>query len=406
VPALRLDTAAPLRRVVETPQGGLRVEAAVARAGVLRYRDTAGQEWAELVPAEELGAEPSLATLRGATVTDLHPEGLVTADTYRDVAVGHVHDDARVEGGYLVATLTVNDAAECARIRSGDRRDTSAGYVCDLDETPGVTAEGESYQRVQRNRRYNHVGLGPEGWGRAGSDVGLRLDGGAVAVRVDAPAGDPTMKKTIKLRGREVHLDMAEGEDKKLQMALDEDMGAVDEKIQKKDAEMGALGAQIDGLQTALTDALTQVATLGAAMKAMEAMKAEPAEPSEEVLDAALAVRETVRADAAKVLGAEVSLTGKKPAEIKRLVVAKVLPTVKLDSLSAEAIEGMYRGAVAAVSTVTRNDALGAANAAANGRDPQNPAAVKTDGDDDMGAKLRARTHAASRAPLTVNGKV
>lgn len=406
MPALRLDTAAPLRRVVETPQGGLRVEAAVSRAGVLRYRDTAGQEWAELVPAEELGAEDSLATLRGATVTDLHPPGLVTAESYRDVAVGHVHDDVRVEGGYLVATLTVNDAAECERIRAGQRKDTSAGYVCDLDETPGVTPEGESYQRVQRRRRYNHVGLGPEGWGRAGSDVGLRLDGGAVAVRVDAPAGDPTMKKTIKLRGREVHLDMAEGEDKKLQMALDEDMGALDEKIQKKDAEMGALSAQIDGLQTALTDALTQVATLGAAMKAMEAMKAEPMEPSEEVLDAALAVREAVRADAAKVLGADVSLVGKKPAEIKRLVVAKVLPTVKLDSLSAEAIEGMYRGAVAAVSTVTRNDGLAAANAAALGRDPKNPAEVKTDGDDDMGAKLRARTHALSRAPLTANGKV
>jgi hypothetical protein len=406
VPALRLDTAAPLRRVVETPQGGLRIEAALSRAGVLRYRDDAGQEWAELVPPETLRDDAALATLRGATVTDLHPPGLVTAETYRDVAVGHVHDDPRIEGDYLVATLTVNDAAEVARIRSGERKDTSAGYVCDLDETPGVF-EGERYDRVQRNRRYNHVGLGPEGWGRAGSDVGLRLDGGAVAVRVDAPAGDPTMKKTIKLRGREVHLDMAEGEDKKLQMALDEDMGAVDEKIQKKDAEMGALGAQIDGLQTALTDALTQVATLGAAMKAMEAMKAEPAaEPSEEVLDAALAVREAVRADAAKVLGAEVSLAGKKPAEIKRLVVAKVLPTVKLDGLSADAIEGMYRGAVAAVSTVTRNDGLAAANAAANGRDPQNPAAVKTDGDDDMGAKLRARTHAASRAPLTVNGKV
>lgn len=405
MPALRLDTAAPLRRVVETPQGGLRVEAAVSRAGVLRYRDTAGQEWAELVPAEELGAEDSLATLRGATVTDLHPPGLVTADTYRDVAVGHVHDDARVEGGFLVATLTVNDAAEVARIRAGERKDTSAGYVCDLDETPGVTPEGESYQRVQRNRRYNHVGLGPEGWGRAGSDVGLRLDGGAVAVRVD-PAED-RMKKTIKLRGKELHLDMAEGEDKKLQMALDEDACAVDEKVQKKDAEMSALGAQIDGLQTALTDALTQVATLGAQLKAAQAMQAEPAaEPSEEVLDAALAVREQIRADAAKVLGPEVDLKGKKPAEIKRLVVAKVLPTVKLDGLSADAVDGMYRGAVAAVSTVTRNDALGAANAAANGRDPKNPAEVKTDGDEDMSAKLRARTYAFSRGTITPNGKV
>jgi hypothetical protein len=399
VPALRLDTAAPLRRVVETPQGGLRVEAAVARAGVLRYRDTAGQEWAELVPAEELGAEPSLATLRGATVTDLHPPGLVTADTYRDVAVGHVHDDARVEGGYLVATLTVNDAAECARIRSGERKDTSAGYVCDLDETPGVTAEGESYQRVQRNRRYNHVGLGPEGWGRAGSDVGLRLDGGAVAVRVD-PAEDSRMKRTIKIKGVEYRLD---GEDKKLdEEKLAMAQGAVDTVEKKADAD----GAELSAVKDALMKALQTVAGLEAKMAAATAAQPAPVTEDmvpEEVQDSIAIKRGALRESAAKVLGADVKLDGLKADEIRRRVVAKALPTVKLDGLSADTVLGMYEAVTAGA---VRNDALGAANAAANGRDPQNPAAVKTDGDDDMGAKLRARTHTASRAPLTVNGKV
>lgn len=369
------------------------MEAAVSRAGVLRYRDTEGQEWAELVPRDELARADSQATLRGATVTDLHPSGLVTSESWREAAVGHVHDDVRVEGDYLVATITVNDSDECARIRAGERKDVSAGYECDLDETPGVY-KGERYQRVQRNRRYNHVGLGPEGWGRAGSDVGLRLDGGAVAVRVDAPAGDPTtMKKKIKIRGREVHLDMAEGEDEKLQKVLDEDMKGEDEKVQKKDAEIAGLGAQIEGLQSALTDALTQAATLGAQVKAMEAMQSEPAEePAEEILDAALARREALRADAAVVLGKDFDLKGKKPSEIKAAVIAKVLPTVKLDGLSAEAVDGMFRGAVGAASAVTRNDSLAAANAAANSR---------TDGDEDLAAKLRQRTRERSTAPLT-----
>ncbi len=398
MPALRLDTAAPLRRVVETPQGGLRVEAAVARAGVLRYRDTAGKEWAELVPAEELGAEPSLATLHGATVTDLHPEGLVTADTYRAVAVGHVHDDARVEGGYLVATLTVNDAAECARIRSGERKDTSAGYVCDLDETPGVF-EGESYQRVQRNRQYNHVGLGPSGWGRAGSDVGLRLDGGAVAVRVDAPAGDPTMKK-IKIRGVEFRLDGEDKalDDKKLAMAQD----AVDSMEKKADAD----GAELAAVKDALMKALQTVAGLEAKMAAASAATPEPVTEDmvpEAVQDSIAAKRGALLGAARAVLGADVKLDGLKADEIRRQVVAKALPTVKLDGLSVDTVLGMFEAVTA--TAATRNDSLAAANALANGRDPQNPAAVKTDGDEDPAAALRRRTYERSHAPISL-GKV
>lgn len=397
MPALRLDTAAPLRRVVETPQGGLRVEAAVARAGVLRYRDTAGQEWAELVPPETLRDDAALATLRGATVTDLHPPGLVTADTYREVAVGHVHDDPRVEGDYLVATLTVNDAAECARIRAGERRDTSAGYVCDLDETPGVF-EGESYQRVQRNRRYNHVGLGPEGWGRAGSDVGLRLDGGAVAVRVDAPAGDPTMKK-IKIRGVEYRLDGEDKalDDKKLAMAQD----AVDSMEKKADAD----GAELAAVKDALMKALQTVAGLEAKMAAASAATPEPVTEDmvpEAVQDSIAAKRGALLGAARAVLGADVKLDGLKADEIRRQVVAKALPTVKLDGLSVDTVLGMFEAVTA--TAATRNDSLAAANALANGRDPQNPAAVKTDGDEDPAAALRRRTYERSHAPL--NGKV
>lgn len=412
MPELRFDLAT-VRGVTKTPQGGVRVEAAVSKACVLRYRDTAGKEWSELVPREELAREDSMATLRGAPVVDLHPQDedgkplMVTAENYRALSRGHAHDDVRMDGDYLVATLTVNDAAEAQAILAGERSDVSAGYTCELEEAPGVY-DGESYERVQRNRVYNHLGLGPEGWGRAGSDVGLRLDGAAVAVRADAPAEGP-MKKKIKLRGREFHLDMAEGEDKKLQDALDEEMGADDEKVQKKDAEIAGLTATVESLTGKLTEALTEAATLGAQLKAQEAAAsgaAPPAEPSEEVLDAALAAREQLRADAAKVLGKDVDLKGKKPAEIRRLALAKVAPAVKLDGLDELVVTKMFDAAVAAVTPATpRNDALGAANAAAQGRDPQNPAAVKTDGDEDLGAKLRQRTRERSTAPLTTGAR-
>lgn len=413
MPELRFDLAT-VRGVTQTPQGGVRLEAALSKACVLRYRDTAGQEWSEFVPREELAREDSLATLRGAPVVDLHPEDedgkpvMVTTENYRALARGHAHDDVRMDGDYLVATLTVNDAAEVAAILAGDRADVSAGYSCDLEETHGVY-EGESYQRVQRNRRYNHLGLGPPGWGRAGSDVGLRLDGAAVAVRVDAPA-EGTMKRKIKLRSREVTVDMAaEGEDKKLQDALDEEMSADDEKVQKKDAEIAGLTATCESLTGKLTEALTEVATLGAQLKAQEAAAgaaAAPAEPSEEVLDAALATREALRADAAKVLGKDADLKGKKPGEIRRLALAKVAPAVKLDGLDEVVITKMFDAAVAAASgtPAPRNDALGAAHAAAQGRNPTTPE-VKTDGDEDLGAKLRQRTRERSHAALTTGAR-
>src|SRR5690606_25874157 len=61
-----------------------------------------------------------------------------------------------------------------AAVERKDRREVSCGYRCLVDETPGVTPEGERYDRVQRRIRYNHVAIVPEG--RAGEAVALRMD--------------------------------------------------------------------------------------------------------------------------------------------------------------------------------------------------------------------------------------
>ena len=191
---IRLDagTVASVRR---TPQGGLRVDARLTRVGVLTYRNADGTARREFRPPEEVFAATSLDSLRGAPVTDLHPSEMVRTDNHAVLARGHVGDDVREDAGtYVAATLYVQDGRLVEMVERGDRREISCGYVCDFDPTPGEF-EGQRYDGVQRNITYNHAALGPREWGRAGSEVALRMDAADVwTSAVDEAEGD-TMKK-------------------------------------------------------------------------------------------------------------------------------------------------------------------------------------------------------------------
>lgn len=383
----RTDFAGPTRGVRPTPQGGLRVEAAVARAGVLPYSDGA-RSWKEYRPADEVFAADSLASLRGAPVTDEHPAALVTPETFAAVSRGHAADDCRRDADLLVVDLMVQDADLVAKVRAGERREVSCGYTCEVDPTPGVTTDGERYDAVQRNIRHNHVALLAPGEGRSGPEVSLRLDGAAFEVRLDA-AGEP-MKK-IKIAGREIKLDAAEDE----VVA----QGAVDE-VQKKADDGGEAIAACEASQAALTDAMTQIAVLAAKLKAAEAAKEVAPEVTEEmvpeeVLDAALAKRLALHDDARRVLGAEVKLDGLKPAGVRAKVIAAAFPSVKLDGLSTDRIQGLYDAAL--LGAAERNDGLAAAHRAAAG-----PGVDRADATDDATpAGLRRRTEDAWKRPIS-----
>ncbi|TAK30989.1 MAG: DUF2213 domain-containing protein [Myxococcaceae bacterium] len=387
----RFNFAGTTRGVRPTPQGGLCVEAAVARTGVLQYGDGSGRTWLEYRPESEVFAADSLASLRGAPVTDEHPAGLVTPETFTAVSRGHTADDVRRDGDFVVADLLVQDGALCRKVDAGERREVSCGYTCEVDPTPGVTPEGDRYDAVQRNIRHNHVALLAPGEGRSGPEVALRMDGAAVEVRRDA-AGESMKKITLK-SGRVIKLDAAEDEGAA--------QAAVEEVEKKADGAAEAI-AQCDAVQTALTDAMTQNATLKAKLAAMEATK--PAAPEvteemvpDEVLDAALAKRIALHDEARKVLGAEAKMDGLKPAEIRAKVIAQAFPSVKLDGLSADRVQGLYDAAL--LGATEHNDGLANAHRAAAGADPE----TRTD-DADAGTPkgLARRTQDAWRRPSTM----
>ncbi len=173
----RLDMAGRLDGARRTPQGGLRAPANLTRTGVLVYRNPDGSTSRELRPPDEVFNADSLESLRLAPVTVGHP-GMVSPGNYTVHSKGVVSENVKESGCFVSGDILVQDAATVAQVERGALVELSCGYSVRLDTTPGEY-QGERYDAVQRDIRYNHVGLGPAGWGRAGSEVALKLDGGA-----------------------------------------------------------------------------------------------------------------------------------------------------------------------------------------------------------------------------------
>ena len=93
---------------------------------------------------------------------------MVRADSWTALARGHVGSAPVREGSLVVVDLAVQ-----GRRAGGPRRDPASAAKCRAvrlrrGSDAGRDPEGERYDAVQRAIRYNHVALGPRGWGRAG----------------------------------------------------------------------------------------------------------------------------------------------------------------------------------------------------------------------------------------------
>jgi HK97 family phage prohead protease len=204
----RFDFLGTISKFTRTQVGGIRVPARLTRTGILEYRLPDGKIRRELRLPEEVFHADSLATLSGATVTDLdHHRGLLDSSNWKDATLGHA-EEVRRDGKYVVADLLINDARAIAAIEGGRLHDISCGYRCRLDMTSGVW-EGQPYDAIQRGIRYNHVAVLPKGRGRAGEDVALRLDAKDAECVEAQDNGDTNMtdvaaKRVIRIDGKDL----------------------------------------------------------------------------------------------------------------------------------------------------------------------------------------------------------
>ncbi len=314
--------AATLGAVTKTPQGGIRVDAHVSRSSAILIYQTPKGPVREYCPPEELFREDSLATLAGAPVTDRHPPGLVTTRDFSVYARGHVSDSSiRRDGDKVAASLVIQDAGLIGAIERKDRREVSAGYVCRVENTPGQTPTGERYDRIQRDRRYNHVAIVERG--RAGSDVALRLDSQGNQDYGANPREEKSME-TIRIDGVDYPLG-TEAERKaaaqahaRYQTRVDAELAAARKAVDQATARADAAEATAKEVQTKL-DAATDPA----------------------VLDARVEARAGLVSKARAILGAEAKLDGK-DVDVMRACITKVRPETKLDGKSEDYVRAAF----------------------------------------------------------------
>jgi hypothetical protein len=85
-----------------------------------------------------------------------------------------VGDDIEVEGIYVSSDVHIQDAQAVANLGT-TALELSCGYSCVVVPESG-TFDGLPYTQRQTQIKYNHVGMGPEGWGRAGEKVRVYFD--------------------------------------------------------------------------------------------------------------------------------------------------------------------------------------------------------------------------------------
>lgn len=299
--------------------------AALTRTGVLEYHDAQGGIRREYRPPSEVFDAASLRSLEDAPITDLHPAGMVTPATYQQVARGHIRD-GRQDGKFVGAQVIVQDAGLVAAIEHRDRGEISMGYSCDLETISGVSPEGEHYDAIQRNIRYNHAALIPTGTGRAGTECALRLDSSAVACE--------TCTMRIRFDGK--FYDLSKPEEAR---AFEEAFAAAEKVRTDSATDLTALRAQVAALSGERATALTQVATLtgerDAAMRDRDAARTDAADARDpKKVAERVEARGRLEARARETLGAEAKFDGIDDSELMLRAVLAADPGAKarLDS--------------------------------------------------------------------------
>jgi len=310
-----------------TDEGFLIVPARISRTGIQNYlaaeMGLTDRDPKDIIkvfrPAEEVFSEESLSSFTNKPITDNHPEELVNATNSKMLSVGHAGPEVTQDGDFATTVLYVTDAEAIAKIESG-KVELSNGYVADIDWTPGISPEGDTYDAVQRNIKGNHIAIVERG--RAGPSC-------RVADHLPTE-GDKVVMANITIDGvdYEVPTQAAQAVGK-LQAQLkdaEEETKKKDEELEKKEDEMEEKAEEAkkseDSLKAELDDAKSKVPTTDSIDKLVE--------------------DRTGFIDTLLKISPDHDWKGKDTAALKGEVVAAKCPGVQMDSVSTDYIDARF----------------------------------------------------------------
>lgn len=309
-----------LRAPERLPNGWLRAEGYLTKTGVFEYRRADGSTRRELRLPEEVFNEDTLRSFSLLPITEDHPTRPLDASNTTQLARGSVGEQVVRDGDFVRASLLVTDGGLVQRMDAGQKQELSCGYLCDLEESPGVTESGERYDAIQRRIRGNHVAVVARG--RAGSDVRVRLDADdAIQIGLGEAQAKDNETGMIKVRIDGIEAEVSE---QAAQLLARKDELATAQLTKEREAAAAAK-AEADR-QRARADAAD------AALQQAEKARADAADP--------VRVRELVKARVAlegaarEVLGTETRFDELDDMAIRRAVVQKLSPEARLDGQS------------------------------------------------------------------------
>lgn len=370
----RIDFApSELPRAKTTADGFLQVVGRVARTGIQEYRDGQGGIRRELRLPDEV--KKSLPTFPLQPLTNTHPADMVSPTNAQQLVKGAVGAPEMGTDGWVTAPMTIyaQDAIAAAR---GGRVQLSVGYTCRLEDSSGEW-QGQRYDAVQRDIVVNHVAL--VDMARAGTEARLRLDeGDAVAcdtALTSLSAQENVMNYELKIGGMIFKVDSPNAQaayDQSIaaaKAASDGQLADAKREAANEKARADGLAKEKDGLQGKLDGKLAEDRQ-PIKLDGQEIPVADAADPVkfaafvQPVIEARAAARAQLVVEARKHLGSNVTFDAGKDAkgntvaaksdgDIKRLVVAKLKPSIKLDGKSDEYVNALYDDAVASAARST-----------------------------------------------------
>lgn len=333
-----------------TPDGFVHLEGRINGVGVYEYEDQDGNRWGELRLPEHVFAPEVLNAWKLAPLTNDHPDGFVTPDNVRELAIGALGSDVRVSDDemHTLADIAVNTADGIEALKSG-KRALSCGYTVKLIERAG-TYQGVPYKFIQTEFGPNHVSLVDEARGPGCEFI---IDG------VRSVTGDTKHMKTKSKNDAKVMIGEVEHDVPDEVAAMIEEMKA---KIEEQGAKLAELGSMDEGEMDPSASASMSMPVEGMdgkgpkrARKNADALEARIAflEADKKRRDSEFGVAVSARVEllsvAGEVLGKVDGLAKQSDTAIKRAIVCKVEPSMKgkLDGKSADFVDAAYEMAVA-----------------------------------------------------------
>lgn len=346
----------------KSPNGYLKANAYVTRIGVFEYRLPNGITRKELRPPDEVFDWNSLNTLAEVPVTNDHPPVMLDSRNTKKYAVGMTSDKVEKENIYVKCKMTVTDQETIDALENYEKQETSCGYTCALEETPGEW-EGEQYDAIQRDIVYNHVAIVQRG--RAGSAVRVHMDGADIeagiqikndkadeAKRNALPQGDGTpLDKSSKPSAPEDKKDENKQEDNMVKVTLmGKEYDASEELAKAVEANEKAHSDATSKLDEAVKSADALKGRVDALEADVKAKSDELEKAKAEKLDRAAIMkiardRLAIETFAKSVLGEDaekMDFDKLSDVELHKAVVLKADPTAKLDGKSDDYIASRY----------------------------------------------------------------